>query len=51
MLISGQWLLCEDGVVRPVIKGEVRAAAKTWHPVLSTSKGSVPQKEMRPIST
>jgi hypothetical protein len=29
MRIDGFWLLCEDGVVRPVIRGEVQAADGT----------------------
>lgn len=23
MLINGEWLLCDDGIVRPVIRGEI----------------------------
>jgi hypothetical protein len=30
MLISGVWLLCDDGVVRPVIYGEVLAGSGSW---------------------
>ena len=30
MQISGLWLLCDDGVERPVIHGEVLAAYGTW---------------------
>jgi len=25
MLISGLWYLCDDGIVRPVIRGEIQA--------------------------
>lgn len=30
MFIPGMWLLCDDGVVRPVIAGEVRAGDGSW---------------------
>src|SRR5579871_5267527 len=30
MLINGGWYLCEDGTVRPVIRGEIRTASGTW---------------------
>lgn len=30
MLINGQWLLCDDGVVRPVIRGRVQANDGGW---------------------
>jgi hypothetical protein len=30
MVISGDWLLDEDGVVRPVVRGEVLAADGSW---------------------
>jgi hypothetical protein len=30
MLIDGLWLLCDDGVVRPVIRGEVLAGNGSW---------------------
>jgi hypothetical protein len=33
MLIRGRWLLCDDGVVRPVIESEVLAATGLWMPV------------------
>jgi hypothetical protein len=33
MRIDGSWLLCDDGVVRPVILGEALAAGGTWVPV------------------
>jgi hypothetical protein len=29
MLIAGEWLLCEDGVTRPVVKGKAQAADGT----------------------
>ena len=30
MLISGAWLLCADGAVRPVLRGEIEAADGSW---------------------
>jgi hypothetical protein len=30
MRIDGQWLLCDDGIVRPVIRGEVLAGDGSW---------------------
>ena len=30
MRIDGQWLLCDDGVMRPVISGEILAANGSW---------------------
>ena len=33
MLIRGQWTQCDDGIVRPVIAGEVLAAEGSWLPV------------------
>ena len=33
MLFSGVWQLCDDGVVRPLIRGEIRAADDSWHAV------------------
>jgi hypothetical protein len=30
MRIDGQWLLCDDGVKRPVISGEIRTADGSW---------------------
>ena len=30
MRLDGQWLVCDDGVVRPVISGEIRAADGSW---------------------
>ena len=32
MQISGEWLLCDDDVHRPVIRGEVLASDGTWVP-------------------
>jgi hypothetical protein len=32
MQINGEWLLCDDDVRRPVIRGEVLAASGTWVP-------------------
>jgi hypothetical protein len=33
MRFDGVWRECDDGVVRPVIRGEVRAADGAWAPV------------------
>jgi hypothetical protein len=33
MLIYGRWTLCDDGVVRPVIEGELLASDNSWVPV------------------
>ena len=33
MRIDGEWLLCDDSVLRPVIRGEILASDGTWHPV------------------
>jgi predicted aspartyl protease len=30
MRIDGKWLLCDDGVVRPVIRGEILAGSGSW---------------------
>lgn len=30
MRISGLWYLCDDGMVRPVIRGELQAADGSW---------------------
>jgi hypothetical protein len=30
MRIDGEWYECDDGIVRPVIRGEVMAAAGLW---------------------
>lgn len=30
MLFSGEWYLCDDEVVRPVIRGEILAADGSW---------------------
>ena len=30
MLIKGEWLLCDDGVLRPVLRGEILAANGVW---------------------
>ena len=34
MLIAGEWLICDDGIVRPVVRGEVETADGDWEPVL-----------------
>jgi hypothetical protein len=33
MLIDGLWHLCDDGIMRPVLRGEVLAADGAWIPV------------------
>jgi hypothetical protein len=33
MRIYGEWLLCDDSVLRPVIRGEILESDGTWHPV------------------
>jgi hypothetical protein len=33
MQIHGEWLVCDDGVVRPVLRGEVLATNGAWVPV------------------
>ena len=30
MRIDGQWLWCDDGIMRPVISGEILAAHGSW---------------------
>jgi hypothetical protein len=30
MLISGAWHLCDDGIVRPVIRGEIQTGDGSW---------------------
>jgi hypothetical protein len=30
MRIDGEWALCDDGVIRPVVRGEVEAADGSW---------------------
>jgi hypothetical protein len=30
MLISGAWLVCADGVIRPVIRGDIRSGDGSW---------------------
>ena len=34
MRIDGEWYLCDDGVVRPIIRGEVLNVNGFWEPVL-----------------
>ena len=34
MRIDGEWYECDDGVVRPVIRGEILAANGLWEPAL-----------------
>jgi hypothetical protein len=33
MEIRGEWYACNDGVVRPILRGEVLAASGNWEPV------------------
>ncbi|MGH9803122.1 MAG: hypothetical protein ACRD82_22385 [Blastocatellia bacterium] len=33
MRINGEWLLCEDGVVRPIVHGFVQLANGQWYEV------------------
>ncbi len=33
MRINGKWLLCDDGVVRPVVRGELLAGDGSWKAV------------------
>ena len=30
MRIDGEWLLCDDGIVRPVIRGEILSGSGAW---------------------
>ena len=30
MRIDGLWLLCDDGIIRPVIRGEIRSRDHSW---------------------
>lgn len=32
MRINGEWLLCDDGIVRPIVRGEVETANGGWFP-------------------
>lgn len=33
MRVNGEWLLCEDGVVRPIVQGFVQLANGQWYEV------------------
>ena len=33
MLFSGEWYLCDDRIVRPIIRGEIRAGDGSWRAV------------------
>jgi hypothetical protein len=33
MRIDGAWRVCDDGIVRPVLRGEVRSAVGDWVPI------------------
>src|SRR5262245_9385537 len=43
MLINGLWYLCDDGVVRPVIRAQVQRPDGSWHeaPFLADTGGDV----------
>jgi Aspartyl protease len=32
MRIDGEWLLCDDGVRRPIIRGEILTGSGSWEP-------------------
>jgi hypothetical protein len=32
MQIRGEWYLCDDGIERPVIRGEIRSGSGLWEP-------------------
>jgi hypothetical protein len=32
MRIDGEWLLCDDGIIRPVIRGEILTGNGAWQP-------------------
>jgi hypothetical protein len=32
MQINGEWLLCDDGIVRPVVRGEILTHEGRWQP-------------------
>lgn len=32
MRIDGEWYQCDDGIVRPVVRGEIRNANGNWEP-------------------
>lgn len=34
MRINGEWYLCDDGVVRPIIRGDVLNVNGFWEPTL-----------------
>jgi hypothetical protein len=34
MRIDGEWYACDDGVVRPIIRGHILNAAGSWEPLL-----------------
>ena len=34
MLINGEWLICSDGVVRPLLRGELQASNGIWESVI-----------------
>lgn len=33
MRVNGEWLACDDGAVRPVIRGEILAGDGAWRPI------------------
>ncbi len=34
MRIDGHWLICDDGIVRPVIRAEIRTSDSSWIPTV-----------------
>ncbi len=30
MQIAGDWMFCDDGIIRPVIRGEIRCSSGAW---------------------
>jgi hypothetical protein len=32
MRINGEWRQCDDGIARPMVRGEIRAADGSWRP-------------------
>lgn len=33
MLFSGEWYLCDDRIVRPILRGEIQAGDGSWRAV------------------
>ena len=34
MRVNGEWYPCDDGIIRPVIRGEILAGTGSWEPAL-----------------